>query len=853
MSRLIEFDMVVASIVDPVNETTILRYWSGPIEYRANFQTTVPLEGSVTGRVVDSGKPVVVSPEDIRKTFVHLSDSQMGGILSWLGLPMVNRGETIGALLLFSSKAEAFSDLDIALAGRVSYQIAGAIDNAGLFEGLKSAEIDLANSVIERSEAASQNEVIAEIGRVISSTLNIEEVYESFTDQVRKLIGFDVLAICIVDREGRMGQIAHRVGDDLVGNRIGNWIPIDGSITGEAARLKQTIIVQGVSEQELQEKFPFTVASYQADVRSWLCTPLINGGEFVGSLLVLSKTENAFTDRDAELAQRIGNQIAGAIDSVRLYGDLKTVEAALTDSNTSNQMILETAHDAFVGIDDEGKVVAWNPQAETAFGWTASEVMGRILADLIIPNRFVGQHMAGLSNYLVAGQGTVVNRLIEMVARHRDGSEFPVELTISPLRLGDRYFFNAFIRDITDRKESDDALTRSEERFRAVYNNAANGIGTRTLDGTPKDLNPAFLNMVGYTMEEVRALKPGVLFDIEYLEIEKRMFDRALQGEDMPPYEKEYIHKDGTRVATEVRASLERDDEGNAIGIVAVVTDITQRQQLEREIAQYTESLEIANAELQQLDQLKDEFISTVSHELRTPLTSIKGSAEILLAYDDEDRETRLEFLRIINKECDRLTRLVTEVLDLSRMESREMNWNWGEVDLEEVVSAAVDGTQSLLLQKGLSITVKLEPEMPHFWNDRDRLVQVVTNLLSNSIKFTPAGGEIQVKASRTTSVDQEEMLELCVSDNGIGIRMADHLSIFQKFKQVAETLSDKPTGTGLGLPICKEIVEYFGGDMWVDSELGKGSAFYFTVPVSAKKEQPGKQAKSERSASNLP
>ena len=344
-------------------------------------------------------------------------------------------------------------------------------------------------------------------------------------------------------------------------------------------------------------------------------------------------------------------------------------------------------------------------------------------------------------------------------------------------------------------------------------------------------------------MEEVRALKPGVLYNIEYLDMEKRIFARALRGEDIPPYEKEYIHKDGTRIATEVRASLEVDDEGNAIGIVAVVTDITKRQLLEKEIAQYTESLEIANAEMQQLDQLKDEFISTVSHELRTPLTSIKGSAEILLTFDDEDRETRLEFLRIINKECDRLTRLVTEVLDLSRMESREMNWNWGEVNLEEVVAAAVDGTQSLLLQKGLAITVKVEPEMPHIWNDRDRLVQVVTNLLSNSIKFTPAGGEIHVKAGRTTSKDGEEMQELCVSDTGIGIETADHLSIFQKFKQVAETLSDKPTGTGLGLPICKEIVEYSGGNMWVESELGKGSAFYFTVPLSSRGEQPVEQS----------
>jgi PAS domain S-box-containing protein len=837
--RLISFDMVVASVVDYDQQTATVRYWSGPEKYRKNFRTTVPLNGSLLGEVIDTGKPVLVhgmSDEDVLAKFPHLSKSHRGGVLSWLGLPLINRGKIIGGILLLSSKPDAFSDLDVALGSRVSYQIAGAIDNAGLFDELKVAEADLASSVIERSEAANQNEVIAEIGRIISSALNIEEVYEPFADQVRKLIDFDVLAICIVDREGRMGRIAHRVGDGRVGGMSGSLVPIKGSITGEVAELKHSIIVQGLSEKKLKERFPFTVISYQADVRSWLCTPLINGGEFVGSLLVLTKKKNAFTDADSELAQRVGNQIAGAIDSVRLYEDLKKVESALTDSVNRNQMILETAHDAFVGIDDQGQVIAWNSQAEVMFGWAAGEAMGRRLSDLIIPPRFARKHLNGIKNFLATRKGTVVNQRVEMVAQHHDGHEFPVELTISPLKLGESYIFNAFIRDITAPKEAEDALKRSEERFRAVYNNAANGIGTRTLDGTPKDLNPAFLDMVGYTMDEVRELAPGVLYETKYLEIEKGLFDRALQGEEIPPYEKEYIRKDGSRVSTEIRASLERDDEGNPSGIVAVVTDISERQKLEQEIAQYTKTLEQANEELQQLDRLKDEFISTVSHELRTPLASIKGSAEILLTFDDEDRETRMEFLRIINKECDRLTRLVTDVLDLSRMESRQASWFWEDVDLPEVV-AAVDGTQSLWMQKDLAINVDLEPDLPGLWNDRDRLVQVVTNLVSSSIKFTPEGGKISIKAKKLAADKSDglgQKLQVCVSDTGIGIRESEYENIFQKFKQVAESLTDKPTGTGLGLPICKEIVEYFGGKIWVESKLGKGSSFYFTVPVTA-------------------
>ncbi len=347
-------------------------------------------------------------------------------------------------------------------------------------------------------------------------------------------------------------------------------------------------------------------------------------------MLFFSSKPAAFSKLDIALAGRVSYQIAGAIDNARLFDGLNNAETALADSNDRNRMILETAHDAFVGIDDRCQVVAWNPQAETTFGWSAGEAMRSRIADLIIPERLAGQHLAGVKNFTDSGNGPMVNQRVELMAKHRDGHEFPVELTVSPLKLGDRHYFYAFIRDITSRREAEDALLRSEERFRAVYINAANGIGTRAIDGTPKDLNQAFLDMVGYTMEEIRELKPGVLFDTKYEEIEQRLIERALQGEDIPPYEKEYIRKDGTKVLTEVRASLERDDEGNPIGIVAVVSDITERQLLENEIAQYTKSLELAYEELQQLDRLKDEFISTVSHELRTPLTSIKGSAEIL-------------------------------------------------------------------------------------------------------------------------------------------------------------------------------------------------------------------------------
>ena len=384
---------------------------------------------------------------------------------------------------------------------------------AGIQEAMREA------AELER-RFARENQVIAEIGRIIGSTLNIEEVYQLFADQVRNLIDFNALAIITFEPDGRSSRIAHRAGDHIVVKPVGTTVPLSGSIASEVAKVKRTIIVQGCSELELRNRFPFNVYGYHGGIRSWLCSPLINRGDFVGTIVLLSGKENAYRERDSDLSQRVGNQIAGAIGSARLYGNLKKAEADLAASNGRNRMILESAHDAFVGIDDTGRVVAWNSQAEKTFGWPAGEAMGRTLSELIIPDRFNGQHLAGIKKFLATGNGPVLNQRIEMVAKHRDEHEFPVEITISPLKIGDRYLFNAFVRDITDRLEAEAALRRSEGRFRTVYNSAANGIVSRSMDGMIKDMNPAFLNMLGYSLDEIKELKPGALFDTSYIELE---------------------------------------------------------------------------------------------------------------------------------------------------------------------------------------------------------------------------------------------------------------------------------------------------------------------------------------------
>jgi len=259
----------------------------------------------------------------------------------------------------------------------------------------------------------------------------------------------------------------------------------------------------------------------------------------------------------------------------------------------------------------------------------------------------------------------------------------------------------------------------------------------------------------------------------------------------------------------------------NCLGIAILVRDIT----VEREV-----------------DKMKTDFIATVSHELRTPLTSVLGFASIVqekLAEDIapalatlHDKKVDRAFQRvktnldIITAEAERLTNLINDVLDIAKMEAGKIEWRMETLDLREVVERALNATASLFERAGLACHRELPAALPLLVGDRDRLIQVVVNLISNAVKFT-------IEGSVTCGIElRGERAVVWVRDTGIGIAPEDCPKVFEKFKQVGDTLTDKPKGTGLGLSICQQIIEHHGGRIWVESELGKGSTFFFDLPI---------------------
>jgi PAS domain S-box-containing protein len=353
----------------------------------------------------------------------------------------------------------------------------------------------------------------------------------------------------------------------------------------------------------------------------------------------------------------------------------------------------------------------------------------------------------------------------------------------------------------------------------AVIDNIADGLLVTDVEGVITHVNPALSSIFLLRETDMIGKNCGELFGtgLAGLIEKSRRFTEDIFTEE--------IELPGNRVGKAVATGIHKETLQSAekgIGSVILIRDITSEKEVDR---------------------MKTDFISTVSHELRTPLTSVRGFTEVIRKKLEEDifprftsgKDQRLdktlnrirENIEIILSEGERLTALINDVLDISKLEAGKVEWKMESISVSDIIERAMIATSSLFEQKKLEFIRVAEQDLPEIIGDRDRLLQVVINLLSNAVKFTERG----FVTCRVKRAGQNMMVNII--DTGIGIADADREKVFEKFKQAGDTLTDKPTGTGLGLPICKQIIEHHGGRIWVESQLGKGSNFSFTLPLA--------------------
>ena len=497
----------------------------------------------------------------------------------------------------------------------------------------------------------------------------------------------------------------------------------------------------------------------------------------------------------------------------------KQIEQALRVSQARFAGILGIAGDAIISIDKSQRITLFNQEAEQIFGYAADEILGRPL-DLLLPEQLIQAHRQHVVDFSqVVSQARKMGERREIFGRRKDGSHFPAEASISKLELGDEKIFTVILRDVTERKRAEAALESLIHQNELILNSMDEGLCGLDLQARITFANLAAAKLLGYPVEDLIGQSVTIILSASSADEVRRLSEAspiyASLKDGVVHQVKDAIfwRQDASNFPVEY-ASTPIREKGKIVGAVITFQDVSDRQIVER---------------------MKDEFISVVSHELRTPLTSIHGSLRMLasgLLNAQPDKSQRL--LKIAADSTDRLVRLINDILDVERIESGKVKMAKQACNVTEIMTQAANTMQAMADKAGVRLSVStLSAQV---WADPDRIIQTFTNLLSNAIKFSYPGGTVWLTAelkNQASDVRRQAYVLFSVRDQGRGIPAEKLDTIFERFQQVDSSDSRDHEGTGLGLAICRSIVQQHNGQIEVESRLGEGSTFYFTLPLS--------------------
>ena len=494
--------------------------------------------------------------------------------------------------------------------------------------------------------------------------------------------------------------------------------------------------------------------------------------------------------------------------------DLSVAQAGLGEEARA---ILETAFDAFLELDKDGRITDWNARAETLLGWQRNAVLGKPL-DTMLPER---HRSAFETNFraVVTDGSKAYNQPFRAKALHRDGRELPIEITPVPLRVSEEFRLGCFIRDMTEQVRLAEALAQAQDHT-TLLNSIEDAYLELDLKGNIRFVNDAYCAMFHRTREEV--LDPSYnyrnFYDPDRREFVRELFKQVYAtGEPVRGAEFEF---DAGRFC-EMTISLKRNSKREAVGFQCLTREITHRKQHQLELARAKEAAEGAN-------RAKSEFLANMSHEIRTPMNAIIGMTDLTLS--TELNEEQREFLSLVQSSAAALLVIINDILDYSKIEAGKVELSPTEFNLEELLGDAMRNLGISAHKKSLELAFHLEPDVPiHLLGDSGRLRQVLLNLTGNAIKFTDQG-EVVVNVALQERGTDGVKLHFTVHDTGIGIPPEKQSKLFQPFEQADSSTTRQYGGTGLGLAICRRIVEIMGGEIWLESTAGAGSTFHFTI-----------------------
>ena len=580
-----------------------------------------------------------------------------------------------------------------------------------------------------------------------------------------------------------------------------------------------------VDDAELDVRVGDVLQAYRdTGIRAVISVPVIKGDQWVAGMALHQAVPRRWQEHEVRLLEAVANRCWESIERSRIAIELRAAEERVRGSHDYLRLLIDCTEEGFYSVDREGVTIMCNAAFLKMLGFRhEDEAIGKKLHNVIHHSHPDGSHYCvdDCPIYRAAQYGEPALVEDEMFFR-LDGTGFPVEYRARPVwRDGQLQGAVCTFVDLTERRRTEHALRRSEAHLQSVFGQTAAGICETDLTGRILQINDHYCEIVGRPREELLAMRMQEITHPDDLPGNVPLFKRTASTGEPFEIEKRYVRPDGSIVWVNNAVSLIRvPGEDASDSILAVCMDVTKRKRAEEA--------------LREADRRKDEFLAMLAHELRNPMAPIRAAAD-LLETRELAPEQRRRTSQIIARQVRHMTGLVDDLLDVSRVTRGLIALQKTRLDVKQVIADAIEQTRPLMEAKRHRLVVDLASDAAQVLGDHKRLVQVLSNLLNNAAKYTPAGGRIAVTMGAT-----DGQVELEVADNGIGIAPELQERVFDLFTQADRSPDRSQGGLGIGLALVRSLVELHGGSVACRSAgPGQGSRFIVTLPRAVGQEAP--------------